>query len=142
MFHTRYSGRPYLLSLLGPLGLSESVVKLYFEPLSLGFLSYLASSMHESTVSTWLLIGAVSIFVQESLDLQIAENDAMDAQDALIESRYRRRALAGKAPQPNQGYSIAQSSIELMRLIPRMEEQDDDLSPETRAMLDPQAVGK
>ncbi len=142
IWHSRYSGTPHLERLLGFTGFSEQVIKQYFEPLFLFVLAYVASEFHESTVSTWLIIGGISIFCQETLDAQIAENDILDQQDALIEARYRRRAATGKATKQDQGYSIAQSSIELMRLVPKMAEQEAELSPEVRAMLDPVGVGK
>lgn len=142
IWHSRYSGRPYLETLLRFTGISEQAIKQYVEPASLLVLAYLASSLHQSAVSTWLMIGGISIFIQETLDQQMAENDVLDQQDALIESRYRRHALLGKAVQPDHGYSISQSSIELMRLVPRIADQEAELSPEVKAMLDPVEVAK
>jgi hypothetical protein len=65
----------------------------------------------------------------------MAENEMWDEWDAMIETRYRRQAMKGATPKSQQGYSIAKSSIELMRTIPTME-QEPELSADVKSMLD------
>jgi len=139
ILHTRYSGTSHFERLLGFTGISEQVVKQYVEPIGLLFLAYLAACIHESTVSTWLMIGGVSVFVQETLSAQMAENEILDQYDALIETQYRRHAMSGKAAKREQGYSIAKCSIDLMRLVPKLEK-EVELSPDVKSMLDPKVV--
>jgi hypothetical protein len=135
ILHTRYSGTSHFERLLGFTGLSEQAVKQYVEPIGLLVLAYLASCIHESAVSTWLMIGSFSIFLSETLTAQMAENEMWDEWDAMIETRYRRQAMKGATPKSQQGYSIAKSSIELMRTIPTME-QEPELSADVKSMLD------
>ncbi len=139
ILHTRYSGTPHLERLLRFTGISEEAVKQYVEPVFLIVLAIFASRIHESAVSTWLMIGGLSIFIHETLTAQMAENEMWDSWDAMIEARYRRQAMKGATPKAQQGYSIAKSSIELMRMMPTME-QEPELSPEVKSMLDPQVV--
>ncbi len=96
ILHSRYSGSSHLEPLLSFTGISPEAIKMYVEPVCLFLLGGVASAFHETTVATWLWIGSISIFAQESLSAQMEENDILDQQDAVIESGYRRRALSGK----------------------------------------------
>jgi hypothetical protein len=141
IWHSMYSGQPTGSSLLAFTGFSEGTLKQWVEPLLLLILAYIASHAHQAAVATWLYIGAVSVFVHETLGAQIEKNRIYDEQDSMIESRYRNRAMAGKSTGANQGFTMAQSSIDLMRRIPDAEI-SGELPADVRNMMDAEEVAE
>ena len=61
----------------------------------------------------------------------------LDERDAMIEANYRTRVMSGKRIRQELGFSISQSSVELMRQTPEIAE---ELPDEVVNMLDHEEV--
>ena len=137
IWHSMYSGQPNGSSLLAFTGLSEGTIKQWVEPFALFFLAYIANHAHQHAVGLWLNIGAFSVFVHETLAAHMEKAQLLDQRDAMIESNYRTQVLSGKRIRQEHGFSMSQSSVELMRQTPEVSE---ELSEEVTNMLDREEV--
>jgi hypothetical protein len=133
IWHSMYSGEPNGSSLLAFTGLSEGTLKQWVEPIVLFFLAYVASHSHQHAVAVWLYIGAFSVFVHETLAAHMEKAQLLDQRDAMIEANYRMRIMSGKQVRQEQGFSMSQSSVELMRQTPEI---SDELPEDVQGMLD------
>lgn len=133
IWHSMYSGEPNGSSLLAFTGLSEGTLKQWIEPLVLFTLAYVAGNSHEHAVAVWLNIGGFSVFVHETLAAHMERAQLLDLRDAMIEANYRMKVMSGKQVRQEQGFSMSQSSVELMRQTPEI---SDELPEDVRGMLD------
>ena len=127
VWHSMYSGTPWLCCL----GVNDRVTKRWIEPLVLFTLGYFARSTGHTPVATWLYVGAVAIFVHETLQDYMQRNDLLDARDAMIEANYKAGIVTGRQPQ-NQGFAMSQASMIMLK----QNMKTDELSDDTLRILD------
>jgi hypothetical protein len=132
MPHTMYSGRP----LLAVTGLDEGVIKRWIEPAMLLSLGYIAAHTHQNAVAVWLYIGAVSVFVHETLGEYMEEAKILDGYDAMIEANTKSGIMSGRHTK-DMGFSISQGAQTLMRQHPEIV---PEYSDEVQGMLDREVV--
>jgi hypothetical protein len=133
MPHTRYSGRPLLMVT----GIDEGILKRWVEPLGLLGLGWVAAHViHQNPVALWLYVGAISVFIHETLAEYAEESRLLDGYDAMVEADFKRSVVSGKRT-VDQGFSISQATQAMMRRYPEI---TPEYSDEVQGMLDPEVA--
>ena len=131
-WHSMYMGTSIL-----PLPFSREFIYKFAEPA----LVFLAGRMLwdiSGQVGLWLMIAAVSLFVNNHIIYHNQRQAILDLRDSEIEARNIGKAFAGRPASETCGLVVAESNIDLIRKDAGLQEAFSNLSPELKSVLDAQ----
>jgi hypothetical protein len=131
-WHSMYIGTSLL-----PLPFSQEKIYKIFEPLGVFLVGYVLSKL-SGQVGMWLMISAVSLFVNNQIVFYQERQNVLDMRDARIEAENMSAAFAGKPASETAGFVIAESSTKLIASDARLTDAYAKLSTEMKSLLDAQ----
>jgi hypothetical protein len=129
-WHSMYIGTSLL-----PLPYSPEKVYKFFEPLTVLLVGYIFSKI-DWQVGTWLMIAAVSLFINNHLVFHQEHQTVLDMRDAQIEAKYMSDAFAGKPASQTAGFAVSESSIKLFGTDAKLTDAFENLSEDMKSLLD------
>jgi hypothetical protein len=129
-WHSMYLGTSLL-----PLPFSRESVYKFFEPALVFALGHLLWTL-SGQVGLWLMLSAFALFVNNHIVFYNERRAILDLRDAQIESKYLSAALSGKPVSETAGFTVAESSVKLMKQDAGLKEAFANLAPELASVLD------
>jgi len=129
-WHSMYTGDSIL-----PLPFSQEKIFKFFEPAAVvtaGLLIWYFSG----AVGAWLVIGGISLLVNNHIVYFTQRQAILDIRDRQIEARYLSDAVAGKPAKQTGGFVLAQSNLEAIKHDPGLQKAFANLSNELKSLLD------
>jgi hypothetical protein len=118
-----------------PLPFSEEKVYKFFEPALIFGAGHLLWTL-SGQVGLWIMISAVSLFINNHIVFYNERRAMLDMRDAEIETKYIGAALTGKPVTETAGFVVAESSIKLMGQDARLKDAFANLPQELKDVLD------
>jgi hypothetical protein len=115
--------------------LSREFVYKFAEP-ALVFLAGHLLWTFSGQVGLWLMIAALSLFVNNHIIYHNQRQAILDLRDAEIEARNIGKAFSGRPANETGGLVVAESNIDLIRKDASLQEAFSNLSPDLKDVLD------
>ena len=129
-WHSMYMGTSLL-----PLPFSPEKIFKFIEPAIVFFIGHLLWSF-SGQVGLWLMAGACGLFVNNHIVFYNERQAILDMRDAQIESKYLSAALSGKPALQTAGFTVAESSLQLIGQDASLKTAFAELSTELKTLLD------
>jgi hypothetical protein len=118
-----------------PLPYSQEKIFKFFEPLTV-FLVGAFFWRFSGQVGLWLMVGGVSLLINNHIVFHQERQSILDLRDGQIEAKFMSDALAGKPARQTSGFVVAESSIKLIGGDARLVQAFDKLSTDLKSILD------
>ncbi len=118
-----------------PLPSSEENIFKIWEPLLVFLFGVLCWKL-SAQIAIWLMIGGVSLLVNNHLVYHFERQDFLNARDAGIRAKHISNALQGKPASASGGFVLAASTVQMVRKDATLRGVLANISPEVKQFLD------